>query len=146
MHEKASTIRVMAPPIKWKTAGIALGAVAVLALGGGWVANASGVFDRPAPEPTSIVQDEPTTTPTITPTPTPTVEPVVEAPPAPPVEEAPVEEPVESGPDLCPPGTQANGSDGYNDTSCFPDSCYVGPVSNETHPECITAMPPDYYR
>ncbi len=102
----------------------------------------------------SFAQPEPTAAPAVSvyelngyaeAPPKPVPVPVAEAPAAPVVEEAPAE-PEPSGPDLCPPGTQANSSDGYNDTSCFPDSCYVGPVSNETHPECVTAMPPYYYR
>lgn len=77
----------MAEQVKWRTVGIGVGAAVVIALGGGWAANAAGVFDRPAPTPTSVVQDENSTpTPTVTPTPTPspTAEPeVVEQAPAP---------------------------------------------------------------
>lgn len=101
--------------VKWRTVGIAVAAVAAVALGGTWAANAAGVFERPAPEPTAVVQEEPT--PTITPsatpipTPTPTVAPVVEAPPV--VEEEP------AGPTLCPDGWFPNSVDEYgNESDC----------------------------
>lgn len=40
----------------------------------------------------------------------------------------------------------ANSSDGYNDTGCFPEECFYGSISNETHPQCVTAYPPEYWR
>lgn len=134
----------MADPVKWRTGGIALGATLVVALGGAWAANATGIFERPAPEPTAVVEVQPTPTPTptvsVTPTPTPTVAPVVEA-PAPVIEEAP------SGPDLCPAGTMANSSDGYNDTSCMPLECLdAQPLPNPAYPQCDYFYPPYYYR
>lgn len=138
----------MADQVKWRTVGIALGVAAVVATGGGWAANAAGLFDRPAPEPTAVVEEQPTRTPTVsvtpTPTPTPTPAPVVEA-PAPVVEE-PVEE-APSGPDLCPEGTMANSSDGYNDTSCMPLECLdAQPLPNPAYPQCDYFYPPYYYR
>jgi len=124
-------------------AGSAL--VALLGGGGLWAANA-GILNSPAPTPTAVVEEAPTPTPTVvtsTPSPTPTAEPVVapivEAPAPPPV----VEEP--SGPVLCPPGTQSNGNDGVNDTSCLPDVCWTIPVPDPAHPECDYAYPPEYY-
>ena len=51
-----------------------------------------------------------------------------------------------NGPDLCPSGTQAQSSDGYNDTSCFPTICVNIPVPDPTHPECDYAYPPQHYR
>lgn len=105
----------MANQVKWRTAAIAVGGAAVLALGGVWAANASGAFERPAPEPTAVIQEEVAPTPTVTPTPTPepAVEPIVEAPP---VEEAPVD----AGPTVCPEGTVAGAVDAAgNESACY---------------------------
>ena len=133
MHEKASTLQGMADQVKWRTAAIALGSAAVLALGGVWAANASGVFERPTPQPTAVVQEEVTPTPTATPTPPPepVVEPVVEAPP---VEEAPVEEPPYYGepvPWIADPNPN-NTEGGYWDTTqCPTSSAHQGPDGNQ---------------
>lgn len=135
----------MADQVSWRTLGIVLGASVLVAGGAGFAANAAGVFERPAPEPTSVVQEEttPTPTPTVTPTPTPTptVAPVVEAP----VVEAPPEE--VTPPDLCPEGTRANSSDGYNDLSCVPAVCdTLRGLPDPAYPECDYFYPPYYYR
>lgn len=85
------------------------------------------------------------------PTPTPVAEEVVAPPAAPepePVAEEAVEEaaPVAPGPILCPPGTQANSSDGFNDTSCLPDVCYtLRSIPDPAYPECDYAYPPENY-
>lgn len=130
----------MANQVKWRTVGIGLGAAAVVALGGGWAANAAGIFDRPAPEPTAVVEEQPSSTPSSTATPTPTVETVVEAPPV-------VEAPVEPGPDLCPAGTTSQSSDGYSDLSCAPDVCLtIRGIPDPAYPECDYFYPPEYYR
>lgn len=76
-----------------------------------------------------------------------TVEAAKAPPPATIVEEPVAEEPVydesvESGPVLCPPGSQANSSDGYNDTSCFPSVCFTISVPNPDYPECDVAFVP----
>jgi len=73
--------------------------------------------------------------------------PVVAAEPAPVVEEAPAPEPEPAGPDLCPPGTQANSSDGYNDLSCIPGVCLtLRGLPDPAYPECDYFYPPSYYR
>jgi len=146
MSVKASTIQCMDnQPVRWRTVGIALGATALVAFGGLWAANTSGILAPPAVEPTAVVQEESSPTPTLTatPTPTPTVEPVAEAPA--PVEEAPAPEP--AGPDLCPAGTQSQSSDGYNDLSCAPDVCLtIRGIPDPQYPECDYFYPPSYYR
>lgn len=58
------------------------------------------------------------------------------APPPPPPPSTP------SGPTLCPPGSTANSSDGYNDTSCFPNVCFTIVVPNPDHPECDAPFRP----
>lgn len=68
-----------------------------------------------------------------------------------PVEGAPAEpEPVveePAAPDLCPPGTQAQSSDGYNDLSCAPDVCLtLRGLPDPAYPECDYFYPPYYYR
>ena len=42
----------------------------------------------------------------------------------------------------CPAGSTANSSDGYNDTSCFPDVCFTIAVPDPAHPECDVAFRP----
>lgn len=127
-------------------------AVGLLAVGGSIGINSITGRAFPEPAPTVAVRNvspevtkpTPTATPTPTPTPEPVVEaaPIVEAPAAP----APAAPPVPAGPDLCPPGTQSNGSDGYNDTSCGPDICWTMPIPDPAHPECDYFYPPSYYR
>jgi hypothetical protein len=74
-------------------------------------------------------------------TPAPTVE------PAPAAEEpAPEPAPEPAGPDLCPAGTQANSSDGYNDTSCAPNECMTGTLPDPNRPQCDYFYEPSYYR
>jgi hypothetical protein len=129
-----------------RIAGISTGIVAAFAAAiiGGQAIAANLPQADPEPTPTSIVGD-PTPTPTVTatPTPTPTVEPVVEA-PAPVVEEAPAPDP---GPDLCPGGTTAQSSDGYNDLTCAPDVCLtLRGLPDPAYPECDHFYEPAYYR
>lgn len=110
--------------VKGRTVAITVAAVAVLGLGGVWAANATGIFERPAPEPTAVVQNEPTATPTATVTPTPTPTPVVQP---------PVEAPAEpAAPEivLCPEGTVAGAVDELGNES----ACYE---TNEEGQQCI---------
>lgn len=130
--------------VKWGTVGIALGIAAVVGTGGVWAVNSAGVFDQPTEPVTSVVEEQPastpTVTPTFTPTATPTPEPIVEAP----VVEAP---PEPSGPDLCPGGTTAQSSDGYNDLSCAPDVCLtLRGLPDPAYPQCDYFHEPAYYR
>lgn len=133
----------MAEAVKWRTVGAVVGATALVVLGGIWSANASGILERPAPESTAVVQEEPTATQAATsgPTPTPTAAPVV----APVVEPAPtVEEPAapEPAPAKCPSGSTPNQTDGVTDYSCTWDYCLTISVPNAAYPECDYAFEP----
>lgn len=94
------------------------------------------------------VKVEPTVEPVVPPAPVEaapaTVEPApfvaapapVAAPVAPP---APAPAPVAI---KCPAGSTSNGSDGFNDTSCYPDVCFTIVVPNPAHPECDAPFRP----
>lgn len=122
----------------WITGAALAGALLI----GGGAALTATAMNEPAPTPTPTVT--PTVTPTPTPTPEPEPEPVVEPAPAPAEAPAPAPAP-EPEPVLCPPGTQANSSDGFNDTSCFPVICFGLTLPDPAHPECDYAYPPEYY-
>lgn len=55
------------------------------------------------------------------------------------VQDAPA---VQAPPVLCPGGSTANSSDGYNDTSCLPDICFSIAIPDAAHPECDAAFRP----
>lgn len=136
MQWKASTIQGM-KITRVGIAGIAVSAAALLGVGGVWAVNSTTV-EPPVQPVTSVVEQQPVVTPTATPTATP-------EPPAAPVVEAPVEAPAppaDPGPTLCPSGSTANSSDGYNDTSCYPDICFSIAVPDPAHPECDYAFKP----
>lgn len=62
-----------------------------------------------------------------------------------PVYDEPVYEegPSTPGPVLCPLGSRANSSDGYNDTSCLPEVCFtISVLPDPDHPECDVAFEP----
>lgn len=119
--------------VKGRTVAITVAAVAVLGLGGVWAANATGIFERPMPEPTAVVREDPTTPPaatSTTPTPTADPAPVVEAPapepdPAPVVDEPDYGQPV---PWIADPN---NAEGGYWDTTACPSgAAYTAPDGN----------------
>jgi hypothetical protein len=119
-----------------------LGAAAVITTGAliGVSANTAEPVDVQTHSP-SVVSVEEVVAPEETSTPAPTVE------PAPAVEEpAPEPAPEPAGPDLCPAGTQANSSDGYNDLSCMPTECASGQVPDPNRPQCDYFYEPSYYR
>lgn len=88
-----------------------------------------------APEKTAAPVEAITTTPTPAEAPVPVEEPAPAPAPAPPA------------PDLCPPGTSSQASDGYNDLRCAPDVCLtLRGLPDPAHPECDYFHEPGYYR
>ena len=92
----------------------------------------------------------------VTPPPTEAPPAAVEA-PAPPADDSVVDEgTVDLAPDpepvpdpepapvpvLCPGGSTATASDGFNDTSCLPDTCFSIMLPDPAHPECDAPFRP----
>lgn len=50
--------------------------------------------------------------------------------------------PAPAAPILCPAGSSANSSDGYNDTSCMWEVCFTIALPDPTHPECDATFRP----
>lgn len=56
--------------------------------------------------------------------------------PAPQPEPAPAPPPPPAPAVMCPAGSSATSSDGYNDTGCLPDICFSIMLPDPAHPEC----------